>query len=156
MAPAHKGYPCSANPFKVIWRASHLGKEMKRFKSFFFNVAVTLWTSVQTVDSPTPKRQLIVRYSPGVAYHHRTIANLRRGSRGFLQLVGLHLRLSSTSCRTNSNVFRDILKCCHHWSSLKFSRTFDQNTAPWGLWYHPQSSLRNTQLHEPCTKNCSF
>ncbi len=91
------------------------------------------WTSVQPVDMPTQKRQLIVRYSPGVAYHHRTIASLRRGSRGFLQFVVFCRRLRSTSCRTNSNVVRDMRKCCRHWSAVKFLRTLDHTTAPWGL-----------------------
>lgn len=114
MAPLHKGCLCLVKPLRVLWRTSPLGKEMKRFKSFLFNITVTLWTSLRTVDTPTPKRQLIVRHLPGVAYYNITIAISDIVWEAFFQFVVLRLRLCSISCKTNWNIFRDIRTCCQH------------------------------------------
>ena len=68
MAPAHLGYQRSSDPWILSSKCCLVRREMKRWYKLSIKVLVTWWTSLHTVAIPTPNKQEIMWYSPGVAH----------------------------------------------------------------------------------------
>ena len=76
IAPPHCGNPLASKPLTVLANLAPVGKEMYRRNRMSLIAAQTSLTNTQRVAFPIPNSVEIVRYSAGVANHHKTAASL--------------------------------------------------------------------------------